>query len=220
VIKVDKKRVLKRLDSLIVMGGMVSGTRHDKLFGGMKYIDRVQEDIFYQWKTSSLSFLNILPSDIYYKQFEGKCKDSGYSDTECGLGILRAAREDIEGGYLQRIETLVSASVFTDFLEMAEHLLDNAYKDPAASLIGAVLEDGLRRICANSGVTLKAREDISSLSQKLLQKQVYNPLQHKQIQVWNDIRNNADHGNFGEYKAGDVAEMLKGVSSFLSNYLK
>ena len=102
---------------------------------------------------------------------------------------------------------------------MAEHLLNNGYKDPAASLVGAVLEDGLRRICTTNGIAVKAREDISSLNQKLAQKQVYNPLQQKQIQVWNDIRNNADHGHFDEYKADDVKSMLGGVNKFLSIYL-
>lgn len=216
VVKVDKQRVLERLDSLMKMSEEVLGTR----FTGFAF-DGVHEGIFHGWRTSAIAFLNTLPPDyVYHREFREHCKNATYHDAERGLAILRAARDDIEGGYLQSIETLASASVFTDFLEMANHLLDNDYKDPAASLIGAVLEDGLRRICTSSGITLKAREDTSSLSQKLLQKQIYNPLQHKQIQVWNDIRNNADHGKFGEYKAGDVADMLKGVSNFLSNYLK
>ncbi|MBI4188712.1 MAG: hypothetical protein HY529_05860 [Chloroflexi bacterium] len=35
----------------------------------------------------------------------------------------------------------------------------------------------------------------------------------------NDIRNNADHGNFGQYDAGHVKDMLEGVQRFLSTYL-
>ena len=69
--------------------------------------------------------------------------------------------------YLKRIEDLVSADIFTDFLEMAEYLLKNGYKDPATSLIGAVLEDGLRRVSAGHGIKLKSREDIQSLNTKL-----------------------------------------------------
>ena len=115
---------------------------------------------------------------------------------------------------------LVSASVFSDFLEMAEHLLDSGYKDPAASLIGAVLEDSLRRMCGNNALPVKSDDNISSLNQKLAQKQVYNPLQQKQIQGWNDIRNNADHGHFDQYKPSGVTDMLKGVRNFLSEYLK
>jgi len=68
-------------------------------------------------------------------------------DVEIGLGILRSIREDAANGQLlTNIAGLISAEVFNDFLEMAEHLLDAGYVPPAASLIGAVLEDGLRRI--------------------------------------------------------------------------
>ncbi len=212
----EVNKVLKRLDTLISIGNTVSSACSLRERG--TDVDAVE--VFSQWRTSSLSFLNTFPPEyIYSREFEARCKDLSLEDVEQGLGILRAARDDIKGGYLQKVETLVSAEVFSDFLEMAEHLLDNGYKDPAASLIGAVLEDGLRRMCVNNGITLKTKEDISSLNQKLAQKQVYNPLQQKQIQVWNDIRNNADHGNFDQYKMDDVKDMLRGVRKFLSNYL-
>ena len=215
-------KILERLDSLISMGEKVLATRHsppprvNTLSG-----DYVENALFYQWRTSSLAFLRVTFSSdsVHSNEFEAHCKNAFHYEANKGVAILRAAKEDIEGGYLQKVETLVSASVFSDFLEMAEHLLDNGYKDPSASLIGAVLEDGLRRICISNGITLRTREDISSLNQKLAQKQVYNPLQQKQIQVWKDIRNNADHGHFDEYKVDDVKDMLGGVSKFLSNYL-
>ena len=198
------------------MGEKVLGTENRVASGGY-----VETQLVQQWRTSCLAFLGaVLGHDSnHYREFENRCKGYTISDAKNGIGILRAAKEDIEGGYLQKVETLVSASVFSDFLEMAEHLLDNGYKDPAASLIGAVLEDGLRRICGNNNITVKSDDSISSLNQKLAQKPVYNPLQQKQIQVWNDIRNNADHGHFDEYKADDVSDMLGGVQKFLSSYL-
>ena len=212
-------RILERLDSLIEMGEKVMATRHPPpahVIGE----DRVDDSLFRQWRTSSLAFLNTLPSNyIYHNELGEHCKHSVYSDSKEGVAILRAAREDIAGGYLQKVQKLVFADVFNDFLEMAEYLLDNGYKDPAASLIGAVLEDGLRRICVSNGIALRAREDISSLNQKLAQKQVYNPLQQKQIQVWNDIRNNADHGHFDEYNEDNVRNMLEGVRNFLASQL-
>lgn len=142
------------------------------------------------------------------------------SHVKTGQGILRAVREDVEGGYLTDIRTLISAEVFTDFLEMAEHLHDNGYKDPAASLTGAVLEDGLRKIADANIVKLKAREDLSSLNSKLVSADVYNNLMRKKIQVWIDVRNNADHGHFGEYDTNDVTDMISGVERFLADYLQ
>jgi len=98
---------------------------------------------------------------------------------------------------------------------MAEHLISQGYKDASASLAGAVLEDGLRKICANNGIKLKSTEDISSLNQKLADASVYNRLTQKKVQVWNDIRNNADHGHFEGYTKDDVEEMIKGIKDFL-----
>ena len=217
----EVKRILDRLNSLISMGDRVLATKYDKHFGGMIHLDRVDAGLFQQWRTSSLAFLNTLPSEyIYGREFEGTCKESGYDDAEQGVAILRAAKEDIEGGYLQKVEALVSASIFSDFLEMAKHLLDNGYKDPAASLTGAVLEDGLRRICTNNDITVKSDDNISSLNRKLADKDVYNRLQQREIEVWNKLRDYADHGHFDEYNDENVKSMLQGVGKFLADYLK
>ena len=135
-----------------------------------------------------------------------------------GKGILKAVKEDVEGGYLKRIEALVSADIFSDFLDMTEYLLEEGYKDPAASLIGAVLENGLRKICTNRGITVKSKEDISSLNQKLADGKAYTRLTQKELQVWNDIRNNADHGYFDQYTAQNVKDMHKGVRGFLEQH--
>jgi hypothetical protein len=210
----EVKEVLDRLDSLIRMGEEVLAYGTDRRF--------VDAALAQQWRTSSLTFLGAtLGSEhVHYLEFDERCKWSQRYEAERGLAILKAVREDIAGGYLQKFETLVSASVFSDFLEMAEHLLDNGYKDPAASLTGAVLEDGLRRICGNHNITVKYDDNISSLNQKLAQNHVYNPLQQGQIQVWNKVRDYADHGNFDEYDKDNVKDMLQGVRSFLSEYLK
>jgi hypothetical protein len=214
----EVQKIIDRLNSLISMGEQVLATRHPRRGYGGLWVD---EDVFRQWRTSSLSFLNVLPPEyIYSREFENCCQSTYEGSVEQGVAVLRAAKEDIEGGYLQKVETLVSASVFSDFLEMAEHLLDNSYKDPAASLIGAVLEDGLRRICNNNNITVKTDDNISSLNQRLAQNNIYNPLQQGQIQVWNKLRDFADHGHFGEYSAENVKDMLQDVRKFLADYLK
>ena len=52
------------------------------------------------------------------------------------VGALRALRRDYDAGYLSSVQSLVRAEVFADFLEMAEHLLKQGYKDPCAVLVG------------------------------------------------------------------------------------
>ena len=211
--EVDK--ILHRLDSLISLGeNVLAAPVSDRYF--------VDSSLVQQWRTSSLAFLNVIfgSDSIHYHQFEERCKGYARHDATVGLATLKSAREDIEGGYLQKVENLVSAEIFNDFLEMAEHLLDNEYKDPAAFLVGAVLEDGLRRLCGNNDLTVKSGDNISSLNKKLADSEAHNRLKQRDIEVWNKLRDYADHGRFEQYKVDDVSDMLKGVRSFLSDNLK
>jgi hypothetical protein len=212
--------ILDRLDALIAKGNKVLATHSPNPPNVIGY-PTLSSEAFSEWQTQSLSYLiNVLGQDHIYVQKFKVLGRQGYRGTVgSGQGILRAVREDIEGGYLKRIQALVSAEIFTDFLEMAGHLHEQGYKDPAASLIGAVLEDGLRKICVKNAVTVKSSDDISSLNKRLADAQVYNRLMQKKLQVWNDVRNNADHGKFSDYSNDDVKEMLKGVSDFLAQYL-
>ena len=67
-------------------------------------------------------------------------------------GILSALKADYEAGRMETFRELVHASLFTDFLEMAEYFLEKEYKDPAAVIAGGVLEEHLRKICGKHGV--------------------------------------------------------------------
>ena len=136
------------------------------------------------------------------------------------IGVLKALKEDLEeGDFVRRISSLISAEVFSDFLEMADHLVQQGYKDPAASLAGAVLEDGLRRLARANELPVKSRDDIAVLNSRLATKDVYNLLRRKQIDSWGHIRNKADHAEFGEYQASDVSSMIAGVRGFLADAL-
>ena len=181
----------------------------------------LSHEAFTEWQTQCLSYLiNLLgEKHTYSEKFKELIKQGYVGHVEAGKGILKALIQDIQGGYLRKIENLISSNVFSDFLEMAEHLLEQGYKDAAASLCGAILEDGLRKICISKGLTLKSVENISSLNQKLSDASIYTRLTQKKLQVWNDVRNNADHGFFDQYTNDDVKDMLKGIQDFLEkNY--
>ena len=206
------EKIIERMETLIAKGQKVLLTKDNSY---------VSNNIFQEWRVGSMSFLEqVFSKDgVIPEEFKSSCSHCSYYDAESGLSILKAAKEEIESGYLKGLETLVSADIFSDFLEMSEHLLEQGYKEPAASLVGAVLEDGLRKITVNNNITLKSKEDISSLNQKLADAKIYTRLTQNKIQVWNHVRNNSDHGKFDEFKKDDVKEMLKGVQDFLEEYL-
>ncbi len=209
--------LLERLKELINLGTEVLRSEHT-----VDYIRYVDHAIFQRWRAGSLSFLSFVfgENHTHSHLFVTECKVAGPSDVNVGLGVLEAARTDLETGMMGRLDILVAADIFTNFLEMATHLIENGYKDPAASLTGAVLEDGLRKIAEANSVDVKSKDDPSALSYKLAQAKVYNRLTQRKIEVWNTVCNNADHGNFNEYKVADVKAMLDGTTSFLEEYLE
>jgi hypothetical protein len=133
--------------------------------------------------------------------------------------ILRALKADVQAGYLRKQEDLIAAAVFSNFLDMAGHLLNAGYFHPAASLVGAVVEDGLRRVAASAGVAVGPKDDINAISSKLRDKGVFNPLVAKRVTLWAEVRNNVDHGHFEKVTGADVAEMYSGVVAFMAERL-
>lgn len=182
---------------------------------------RVDAGLFYEWKASAFSFIQTVfgVDHPHCKTFTNKVNSPLFHDTLQGQGILKAGFEELNEGFVGKLQDLVAAGVFTNFLDMATHLHESGYKDAATSLCGAVLEDGLRRIIIANSIKYKRKEDINSLNHKLADAHVYSRLIQKRINIWNDIRNNADHGKFSEYTTEDVKEMIKGVSQFLTEHL-
>ena len=133
------------------------------------------------------------------------------------VGALRALRRDYDAGYLSSVQSLVRAEVFADFLEMAEHLLGQGYKDPCAVLVGGVLEDHLRSLCQGRGIPLQMSgkpKKADSMNNDLASAGVYSKLDQKNVTAWLDLRNKAAHAQYGEYNADQVQNLLTGVREF------
>lgn len=218
--KQTEEKILQRLDHLIDQGIIAKGwyIPNPPNTGGMSHIDHT---IFNEWKNSSENLLILITGkdSNYTDNFIKKTERPQISSVESGVGILKALKSDIEAGFVKDVKELVVAEIFTDFLDMAEHLLENGYKDPAAFLVSATLEDGLRKIAVKHGINVKILDDIGALNTKLADKEIYNRLVQKQIQAWKAIRDHAAHGKFDEYKKEDVEDMLRRVQRFLSEYL-
>jgi len=140
------------------------------------------------------------------------------------IGALESLKYELENGLLSDIHKLLQSDIFSDFLEMGEYLLKEGYKDPAAVIIGSVLEDTLRKLCESNGIeVINAKGKlltIDPLNTELVKAEVYNKLVQKQITSWADLRNNAAHGHYEKYDDKQVEMMLLFVQSFCADYLK
>jgi uncharacterized protein YutE (UPF0331/DUF86 family) len=102
---------------------------------------------------------------------------------------------------------------------MAEHLLQQGYKDPSAVLIGSVLEEHLRALCDGRGIPTVVGgkpKKADSMNAELAGVGVYNKLDQKNLTAWLDLRNKAAHGHYGEYSSEQVGNMLRGVQDFMT----
>ncbi len=145
-----------------------------------------------------------------------------------GLDLLQNIKQDVEEGWLQNIKGIVSAELFSDFLDMAEHLLEEKCKDPAAVIIGSVLEENLRELCVRNSIPITT-VDIKSgkerpkqadmINADLYKAGVYNLLVQKSLIAWLDLRNNAAHGKYNEYELDQVSKFHQAVRDFIIKFL-
>lgn len=187
--------------------------------------DHISDAIFIGFRSATLSFLKSTfgETNVYYSEFLNRTKFEGYKHLLNAIEILKSLRFEIEHNWLNSLKGLVSAEIFTDFIDMAEHLLENGFKDAAAVIIGSVLEEQLRQLATKNGIdiTFEKKGDLISkkadrLNADLASASIYNKLDQKNVTAWLDLRNKAAHGKYDEYNIAQVKIMQTSVTDFIS----
>ncbi len=212
----------KRINELLSKADQVLATIYRT--SSPRSLDWVNSEQFYAFRTAALSFLKNTFSEThpYYQEFNIHVKSSSRNDAENGRGILTSVKQEIEGGWLFTVRGLISSEIFSDFLESAQYLLDEGYKDPAAVMVGCVLEEHLRQLCIKNSIPVESIKGTKPVAKKadqlnaeLAAKTTYNKLDQKNVTAWLDLRNKAAHGKFTEYSKDQVLLMIQGVTEFM-----
>ena len=148
-------------------------------------------------------------------------KTHDWSRLSVEIGIARALLSDIRNGYLKSVEELLHGDVFSDYLEMATHLLDNKYKDAAAVIVGSTLEVHVRKLCGKYTISTERNgkpKKADELNAELAKQGVYPKLDQKNVTAWLGLRNHAAHGHYSEYTKDQVALFLQGVRDFITRH--
>lgn len=133
--------------------------------------------------------------------------------------ILMALKADFEAGHLNSIIEIIHAELFADFLEMADHLLEQGFKDPAAVIAGSVLEEHLRKLCVKHGLHIDHAgrpKKADTLNADLGNADVYSKLDQKNVTAWLGLRNSAAHGKYNEYTQAQVSLLVQSVRDFIT----
>ncbi|WP_420426818.1 hypothetical protein [Algiphilus sp.] len=194
--------------------------------------DRVQELVSITARGGQLITRLYGSESHYFEMFKASTSIPGFNEMHSNhyrhvsdvVGMFKAVAHDIETGMLRNFRSVVQAEIFADFLEMAEHLLNEGYKDASAVVLGAVLEDSLRKLADANGVPTAGSSGkpltIDPLNAALAKGGMYGPLVQKQITSWANLRNDAAHGHFGNYDKAQVQQMLLFVQKFCADYLQ
>jgi hypothetical protein len=217
------QKVLEKLKDLIQFGERVKQTGYSRSGGGMVYIGDhgVDYELAQQWGTSCLNLLHrVFGADsVHYENFKALYPNfHNYSPVVQALGVVRAAQDDYEQEFLFDTRVLIEAEVFDEFLEQAEHLLNSGYHQPAAVVIGSVLEDGLRKLCGRHDIALAAKPKLDGMNSELAKQGVYSKLMQKRITWLADIRNKAAHGEWDKFTKTDVENMLRDIRQFMETH--
>jgi len=138
------------------------------------------------------------------------------------IGVLDGLYQDLKAGYLKSFSELIHAEIFSDYIEMAEYLLEEGYKTPAAVITGSTLEEHLRKLCVKNviGIEIMSKgkfrpKKADGMNSELAKQKIYSKLEQKSVTAWLDLRNKAAHGKYTEYNDNQVKQMIMGVRDFI-----
>jgi hypothetical protein len=215
------KDLSKRVSQLLEQSTGVLGTKKYNQYGS----DYVDSGALSGLRASVLSFIAVVygKDHSHYSEFDAATNNNYETNAQKGHAILLSIQNEIEGGWVFSVKQLISAEIFSDFLEMAEHLLSQGYKDPAAVMIGSVLEENLRQLCSSNEIDIELEKDGGFVAKKadrlnsdLAKAEIYTKLDQKAVTMWLDLRNKAAHGKYNEYTKDQVELMSQGVTEFLA----
>ena len=135
------------------------------------------------------------------------------------IGIANSVVFDLKAGYTTTFEELIHSDIFSDFLEMAEYLVSNGYKDASAVIAGSTLESHIKLLCDKFKINILNDKGKSKktdlLNAELVKATAYNQLEQKSITAWLGLRNDAAHGNYNKYDKKQVENLIDGIKNFI-----
>jgi hypothetical protein len=129
-------------------------------------------------------------------------------------------------GGIRRGEPSPRREVFSDFLDMAAHLLEKYHHPSAATsagvLAGATLEEYLRKLADANGIETAQPGgepvEAESLNAELRAEGLCDRSEQMQVTAWLDLRDNAARGRRDEFSADQLRLMIQGMRDFMHRH--
>ena len=228
--KVILTKTLARFDSLIAEGRNILENASGTDAGNKK----PDAEKLFEWRTKAATLLvRVIPKGhVHREAAEGLAKlPVSIASLQESVSLLRGIKDDLDKGFLDDLSACIEAEIAADYMGQAEHLLAEGHRGkfdhvPAAVLAGAVLEKALHTLCNQQQPPVPRKgpkgefRSLGPLVDVLKKAGAFNEAKAKQLRAWADLRNLAAHGEFQQFKRGDVEQMIAGINGFLADSLK
>lgn len=219
--------LLQRIDALLQRGSGLSLSRQNDADYGPSYW--VQSDLIpdvQAWITSCANLVSLTtsPGSYFREELErittSKELAGGapWALVQKMQGLLSALKDEANHGLLRRLEDVVVATAFDDFLDHAD-AFHRANKAREAGVLAAiVLEDTIKRIASKnnvdgSGLTLEPLVDA------LVKAGVFTPVKAKRVKAYAGVRNPALHAEWDKFDIRDAGELISGTRELIEHFL-
>jgi hypothetical protein len=133
-------------------------------------------------------------------------------------GLLSSARDEWQRGLLRKIEYLVAAETFDDFLDHAHSYHKGNKKIEASILASAILEDTVKKIAKKNGLDSKGIS-LEPLIDSLVKAGTFTPVKAKRVKAFAGVRNHALHAEWDEFDIKDVGDVIAGIRELIDTFL-
>lgn len=171
-----------------------------------------------KWATSAQNLLLVVFGERspYYKNFVKQCNSCDGRDysIESIYGVFSSAKDDFCDGHVFDVELRISGEVFGDFVALARRSLSEGYKDVAAVLACAALEDALKRYASVNNIDSSSKT-MQEIVNSLKSAGLVSGAQKTILDAMPRVRNLAMHADWAKLSEPDVNSVIGFVEQFL-----
>lgn len=204
---VDKESIIKRIDKLTEKAAAPQINADGIFFGTVTLVellygkDSPQEKHLFEMKKS-------LESRKYALSYTEKFI------IESTVGVLNSIKSEVEAGLILTIQKQVVGELYGSFIVMAKETFSNGYKDAAAVLASAAVEDALKKFAEMNELNVEDK-DMSKVINALKSKSLLKGPQATIVQSYVKLRNKAFHAEWSEIDSADVKSLISFTEEFI-----
>lgn len=221
-----KEEFDNRFEELLSEGQKLMASLPRDEYGPEYWVPEGRIAQYQRWLNSVVNLINLIDSanGTFLKECDRVMKDQDIGTGIPSLvvqkifGLLQSAQDEWQRGFLRKIEHIVIAEAFDDFLDQASFYHKGNKKIESSVLASAVLEDTVKRIARKNGIESKGKS-LEPLIDEIIKAGIFTPVKGKRIKGFSGVRNHALHAEWDDFDIKDVGELISGVRELLDTYL-